>query len=163
MFNVGDYIIYLKDVCKITSIKEKYLNDEDYYILTPINDDTLKLNIPVNNKSLRKLLDLDKIMEIIDNIQNIEIIEEDDKAIESEYKRLLASGNPKDLIKVIKTSYFRNKIRLDNKKKISDKDKNYFELAEKYLYPEFSIVLNKTIDETREFIINKVDEVICNG
>ena len=45
-------------------------------------------------------------------------------------------------------------------KKISDKDKIYFDKAEEYLYSELSIALNMTIDETKEYIISKVKELI---
>lgn len=156
MYNIGDYIIYLKDVCKILDIKEKYMNNTDYYILSPINDESLKLNIPINNKSIRNLISKEEVNNIINNILNIEILEYDDKTIEFEYKKLLTSGTHEDLIKIIKTSYLRNKKRIDNKKKISDKDKNYFELAEKYLYTEFSIVLDMSFDNTKEYVIDKV-------
>lgn len=79
--------------------------------------------------------------------------------MESEYKKLISSGNYLDLIKIIKTTYIRNKNRKDAKKKISDKDKYYFDLAEKYLYSEFSIVLNKTIEETKDYVVSKVNEI----
>ena len=163
MYNIGDYIIYLKDVCQVLDIKEKYMNDMDYYVLTPVNDNSLKLNIPINNKSLRNLISKEKIEEIINNILNIEIIKDDDKTIENTYKNLLSSATHEDLIKIIKTSYLRNQKRINNKKKISDKDKNYFELAEKYLYNEFSIVLGLSFDETRDYVIKKVIEGIENA
>jgi len=162
MYNIGDYIVYLKDVCKISAIKEKYMNDMDYYILIPINDTSLKLNVPVSNKFIRNLISKDEINKIIDNILNIDILDFDDKMIEFEYKKLLNTGLHEDLIKIIKTSYIRNKKRIDNKKKISDKDKTYFELAEKYLYTEFSIVLDMSFDETRDYVIENVMKGIKN-
>ena len=163
MYKRGDYIIYLKDVCQVLDIKEKYMNDIDYYVLTPVNDNSLKLNIPINNKSLRNLISKEKIEEIINNILNIEIIKDDDKTIENTYKNLLSSATHEDLIKIIKTSYLRNQKRINSKKKISDKDKNYFELAEKYLYNEFSIVLGLSFDETKDYVIKKVIEGIENA
>ena len=39
------------------------------------------------------------------------------------------------------------------------KDQSYFELAEDYLYNEFSIVLNKSYDDTKQYIINKIEEI----
>lgn len=158
MYNVGDYVIYLKDVCLVETIKEKYMNDTDYYILVPINDKSLKLSIPVNNPSIRSLLSKEEVEKMIDDISNIEVITDNDRMIEGEYKRLLAEGSHEDLLKVIKTTYLRNKTRLDNKKKISDKDKNYMEMAEKYLLGEFSIVLDMSYDEALEYVISKVQE-----
>ncbi len=159
MYKIGDYVIYLKDVCKIFDIKEKYMNDTDYYILVPINDESLKLSVPITNEAIRNLLSLNEVNNILDNMQNIEILTDDDKLLENEYKKLIASGSYEDLIKVIKTTYLRNKKRLDNKRKISDKDKNYMEMAEKYIIPEFSVVLEMSINETEEYVINR----LCEG
>ena len=63
------------------------------------------------------------------------------------------------LIKIIKTAYLRNKDRIDNNKKIGEKDNNYFNLAERYLYTEFSIVLNKNFEDTKDYVIEKVMEI----
>lgn len=43
MYKVGDIVIYKKDVCEVSEIKEKFYRDIDYYVLRPINDKTLKL------------------------------------------------------------------------------------------------------------------------
>ena len=48
------------------------------------------------------------------------------------------------------------KERLDNNKKTTDKDNYYFNLAENYLYQEFSIALNLSYDETKQYVIDKV-------
>lgn len=159
MYKTGDYIIYRKDVCKITEIKEKLYHNQDYYKLTPINDTSLKLVIPINNKFIRPLINQAKIDSIIANIPNIKALETNDKYIEQEYKRLMSSGSHEDLIKIIKTTYLRNKERLDNNKKTTDKDNNYFKQAEKYLYTEFSVVMNISYEEAKEYVISKVKEI----
>ena len=89
-------------------------------------------------------------------IPSIKPIEANDKFIENEYKRLLSTPTHKNLIRIIKTTYLRNKERLENNKKVAEKDKNYFELAEEYLYNEFSIILGYTFEETKAYVINEV-------
>lgn len=64
------------------------------------------------------------------------------------------------LIKIIKTTYIRNKERVDNKRKIGEKDDTYFKKAEKLLYTEFSLALNMTYDETKDYVLSKVEENI---
>lgn len=157
MFEVGEYLVYRKDVCQVKEILEK--EGIKYYQLVPMSDDSLKIEIPVENKDnvLRKLISKEEIDLLIKKMPNIKLIDCNDRMIELEYRNLLATGNKEDIIKVIKTAYLRNKARLDNKKKISEKDMNYLEKAEKLLYNEFSIVLNLSIDATREYIINKVE------
>ena len=142
-------------------MKKKKFNNEDYYLLHPIKNKSLKISTPVANKNnkIRDLIKKEEINSLIKKIPSIEIITTDDKFIENEYKKLLTNGTHEDLIKVIKTTYLRNKKRLDNNKKIAEKDKSFFELAEEYLYNELSIVLEKTYEETKEFIINEVKKI----
>lgn len=156
MFKLNEYVVYKKDVCIVKEIKKNYFHNKDYYILEPINDKSLKINIPTDNKDLRNLITKEELTKIINKIPKVNIITTDDKLIEMEYKELLKSNNLLDLVKIIKTSYLRNKKRLDNNKKVGEKDQNYFELAEKYLYTEFSIVLNLTYNDTKKYIIDEI-------
>lgn len=158
MFKVGEYLVYRKDVCRVKDIREK--EGKDYYQLEPIDDNSLKIEVPVEADTLRKIISKKDMELLINNIPNIEILDCNDKMIEFEYKQLLSSGNKEDLIKVIKTAYLRNKARLENKKKLSEKDTNYLEKAEKLLYNEFSVVLNLTFEETKDYIINKVEALV---
>lgn len=157
MFKVGDFIVYKKDVCKVCGIKEK--DDDKYYVLNPIDDNSLTITVDFNNKYLRNIISRQEAEEIILSIPSIDIIDVNDKMIESEYKKLLYSGTHYDLIKVIKTTYIRNDLRRKTGKKIGDKDKDYFEKAEKYLYNELSLALGMSFLECKEYIINKVSEI----
>lgn len=163
MYKVNDYIVYKKDVCKIKEIRKNKMTGSDYYILNPIDDESLIIDVPVDNRMgfIRDIISYDEALKLIDEIPNVEILDNmNEKYIERDYKDLINSGKYVDLIKIIKTSYLRNKERVDNKKKLSDKDTKYFELAEKYLYNELSIALEMSFDETKEFIINRVDKLI---
>lgn len=161
MFQVGDFVVYKKDVCKVKEIRQKYINGEDYYILVPIYDETLKIQVPTHNQYgfIRNLISLEEVKNIISRINEIRPIEVEDRLLESEYKKLLQSGNHEDLIKIIKTTYLRNKYRIDHNKKIGEKDSNYFRLAEKYLHSEFSVILNLTVEETKNYIIKEVEKL----
>lgn len=161
MFNVGDFVVYKKDVCKIVDYKEKHIKDNDYYELVPILDNSLKIVVPVDSGYLRNVLSRRDVEEIIDMIPNIGVIEINDKLIENEYKRLLQENTYNGLIKIIKTTYLRNEDRINNKRKISEKDDNYFNLAEKYLYSEFSVALGIPYDEVKKYVIDRVKEK-CN-
>lgn len=149
------YIVYERDVCLIEEVKGKYIKGVDYYILRPLNDKTLKISVPVNSKLLRNLISLEDANKLINNMKSIEVIE-DNKQIENEYKRLLDTDDLSDLVKIIKTTYLRNKERIINKKKISEKDDNYFNKAEDYLYTELGIVFNMSKENIKEYIIEKL-------
>ncbi len=163
MYKINDYVIYKKDICQIKDIKNNKMNGQDYYVLIPIEDNSLIINIPVDDKMgcLRSIISKEKAESLINNICNIKPIENtDERYIEKAYKELLHSGTQEDLIKIIKTTYLRNADRIKNNKKISDKDNNYFNKAEKYLYNELSIVYHMNFEETKNYIIHKIEEII---
>lgn len=163
MYKVNDYLIYKKEVCKVRDVKKNKINGLDYYVLVPIDDESLIIDVPTDNRMgwIRDIISKEEAEKLISNIPNIKPIKNiDDKYIENTYKDLINNGTEEDLIKVIKTTYLRNKERINNKKKASDKDSNYFNKAEKYLYNELSIALNMSFDETKEYVIGKVQEQI---
>ena len=129
MYKVNDLLVYKKDVCVVEEIKPKYLRDTDYYVLSPLTDKSLKLQVPTTSNAIRDLIKKEKIEEIIQSIPNIEVIKSDAKTLETDYKLLMQNGTHEDLIKIIKTIYLRNKERLDNNKKTTDKDNYYFNQA----------------------------------
>lgn len=160
MFKEGEYVVYKRDVCKIIEIKNNHLNNKDYYVMVPINDDSLKINIPVENKlgNIRPLISKEEVERLIIIIPKIDVIDSPNKIIENEYRALIHDNTHESLIKIIKTTYLRNKERADNKRKIGDKDDHYFKLAEKYLYNELSIILNKSFEDTKNYIIEEVSK-----
>lgn len=158
MYKVNDYVMYNHNVCKVSNIKKNYMNGSDYYILTPISDESLVISLPTENKLglIKDVLSKTDALKLIDSIKNIEPLPNlNDKIIENEYKKLLKSYTHEDLIKVIKTCYLRNKERIDNGKKIGEKDKIYFEETEKFLYNELCISLNRSYEEIRNLIYDK--------
>lgn len=162
MYKKDDYVVYKRDVCKVNGVIPKKFNNMDYYSLSPVLDESLKIDVPVDNKLglMRSLITKKELDDIINKIPNIKPLSTTDKQIENEYKKLMNTASHEDLIKIIKTTYLRNKERLDSNKKIGDKDNSYFELAEKYLYTEFMIVLGINFEEAKEYVISKVKEVV---
>ena len=158
MFKINDYLVYRKEVCKVTEIKE-YKNDFLYYVITPINDTSLRNEVPTDLTVIIPLISKIEIQKIIEEIPNIKEIVENDRLLENKYKELLKSGTYNDLITIIKTTYLRNETRDKEKKKRSEKDTTYFNLEEKYLYTEFSVVLGKSYEDTKKYVISKVKEI----
>ena len=162
MFNINEYVVYKREVCKVANIKN--INNKEYYVLVPVNDDSLTIDVPVLGiTNIKKIISKDEVLDIIKRIPEIETIKYDnDKFLEYEYKRLLNEMSHEGLIKIIKTTYLRNKERVDNKRKIGEKDDTYFKKAEKLLYTEFSLALGKSYEETKEFVISNVEKYIEN-
>lgn len=163
MYKVDDYVMYKKEVCKVKEIKTNKMTDDLYYILVPISDSSLIIDVPTDNRMgyLKDVMSKKEADELIEKIPNIEPLQNiEDKYIEKTYKDLLHTGSHEDLIKIIKTTYLRNEDRMKNNRKISEKDSTYFEQAEKYLYNEISISLDMTFDDAKDYIIKKVKEIV---
>lgn len=158
MHKINDCLVYGKDVCHVKNINT--INNQEYYSLEPINDSSLKITIPINSNRIRNLISKDELSNIINNMSRIDIINIEEKFIESEYKRLLTNGTSIDLIRIIKTIYLRNKERAKNKKRIMDKDKEYIDKAKEILYNELRIVLDLSFEDTKEYIINIFEELL---
>ena len=159
MYQINEYVMYKNDVCKVIDITHN-INNKDYYVLVPISDLSLKINVPVDKQSnnLRKVFTKKEAQKIIKEIKDIEPVTNiNDKNLEVTYQQLLNNRNYVDLIKIIKTSYLRNEARTTKKKKPSEKDSKYFELAERYLYNELGIALNMTFDEVKNKIIKTIE------
>lgn len=159
MYKIGDLVVYKRDVCRIIEYKEKYFKDKDYYSLNPIYDNSLKIDVPIDSTLLRDVMSKEKAEDIINSIPSIDIIDVNDKMMENEYKRLITEGGYEGLVSVIKTTYLRNNDRLNSKRKISEKDENYFNTAEKILYGELAVALDMNIEDIKDYIIKRVNEI----
>lgn len=160
MYKINDYVVYKKNVCIIKDIKTNSKNMK-CYLLNPMDDDSLKIEIPIENSNdlIRNIISKEEANKIIKSIPTINAIDvENNKLFENEYKNLLNTGNHEDLIKVIKTTYLRNQERSKNKKKIGEKDDIFFNKAERLLYNEFSIALNMSFDETKDYVKKQVEK-----
>ena len=152
MKTCGEYIVCHKDTCKIVEVKD------NYYVLEPVNDKTLKMKVPVDSKILRDLIKKEDIEKLLKEIPSINTINSKDWMIENNYKELLQKGTYESLVSIIKTAYLRNEFRKNNNKKVSDRDSAYLEQVEKYLYTEIGTVLGLSYDEAKAYVIASVSK-----
>lgn len=159
MFKIGEKVIYKKDLCSVRKIKENCYLEKDYYVLVSERDPSLTIEVPTDIKELylRKIVSKEEAEKIIDSILEVDPIKVDEKNPELEYRALLNDQSHENLIKIIKTSYLRNQKRKLAGKKITDKDQNYLEKAELYLYNELAASLEISFDECKNYIISKLD------
>ena len=161
MYNSGDVVVYGRDVYRIKDVKDNYLFDKTYYIMNPIDDDSLVTSVSVDTTSyLRDVITKEETEDLIAKISFIEIVQASDRDIEYEYKQLLRENTLEALITIIKTTYMRNMMRQNQNKRISEKDEQYFNQAERQLYNELSISLHLTVDDTKRYVIDSVEALL---
>jgi len=158
MYKINDYLLYKRQVCIVKEIKKKLFNDKDYYIITPLDDESLTISVPTDSPVIRDILTKEEADDIISKIADIKPLSNKDKSLENIYKELLSTEDELDLVKIIKTTYLRNKKRVDNGQKIGDKDDAYFKKAEKLLYTSLGTSLGMSYDECKDYVVKIVEE-----
>jgi CarD family transcriptional regulator len=120
------------------------------------------MQVPVSNKGghLRDLATKDEIYQLIRDTPDIETLVNKPANMKSQYANLLKSDKLSDLVCIIKTSYGRNKSRIEQHKKLASVDDEYLQRAEKYLFDEISVSLGMTYDEARDFFNDEVGKAM---
>ena len=159
MFSQGELVVYKRDVCEIKEITINKINGKEYYTMVPIDDNSLTIYVPTEDKSnlIRNIISKDEANKLINKIPMIETLDISSKSLDNEYKNLFESNLLEDLVTIIKTAYLRNDARISSNKKPVQKDNDSFKKAERLLYNELSISLGKSFDETKEYIIKKFE------
>ncbi|MBR2829924.1 MAG: hypothetical protein IKE68_05195 [Solobacterium sp.] len=62
-------------------------------------------------------------------------------------------------MRIIKTSYLRNKERLESHKKLASIDGEYMRKAEQYLFEEFAVALETTFDQAKDYFVKQLDKI----
>lgn len=167
-FNIGDLVIYGNNgVCVIKacgSLDSASVNkDILYYTIEPYYSKGTTYYIPVNshNVMLRPVVTKEEAMQLINEIAEIEELWiPDEKRREYEYREAVKKCDCRELVKIIKTIYIRKQSRIAQGKKVTAGDERYFKLAEDYLYGELAVSLDMTREETKDFVIQKVSEMV---
>lgn len=157
MYKINDYVVYKRDVCIVSDIKT--LRGNLYYMISPIDDSSLKISLPVDSDMIRPIISPEDAVKMIENVSDIPVISTtNDKALEQAYKKYIISDSCIDLIRIIKTTYLRNKKRSDTGKKLGSVDSYYYEEAEKKLYNELSLSLRLTKEQVKEYLISSINK-----
>jgi CarD family transcriptional regulator len=162
MFNIGDLIIYsAHGICHIDDICEKTYSGitKSYYILHPVQDNKLTINIPVDNDkvTMLKLIDRDEAEEIIESFKlpGIDWIELSNQRTEI-YAGIVKSGNRTEICKLLNTLMRKNYEAEINGKKLYEKDIRILTLIQNTLFAELAMSLDTTYEEIYEKIISLI-------
>ena len=168
MYIVGDYIVYgNKGVCKVVNIGVMNSiglpKDKLYYTLEPIYTSGSKIFTPVDNEKvkMRPVMNKEEALCLIQDIENIEALwVHDEKRREIEYKEAVNKCESRELVRIIKAIYLRKQSRLAEGKRVTSGDEKYFKIAEDDLYGELAIPLQMEKSQVKDFVIEKVKQLI---
>ena len=166
MFNVNDTVLYgIEGVCRITELTERDFRGKKvkYYVLKPVYKENATLFVPMDNKTLvgkmRIVPTAEEIKKIIREMPAEESIWiEDENTRKARYKEIIAGGDSRELVQLIKTLYLHQKEQRAKGKKLHMAEERFFKEAEKMLYDEFAVVLGMKPGEVLPFILKQIDE-----
>ena len=164
MFETGEYVVYGKNgICQVMGITtmdmEGVPKDRLYYVLRPDGKKEGTIFVPVENQKLvmRRILTKEEAEELINEIPDIEMLGiENEKLREETYKACIRSCQCRELVRMIKTIYFRKRERNSRGKKATATDERYLKAAEDNLYSELSILL----DVPKEMMVGYISDRI---
>lgn len=166
MFEKGGFIVYgTTGVCEIKDITSPDMKgvagNRLYYVLNPCFKKGSTIFTPVDNEKVPIRAVMSK-READDLVEAIPMIEElwdiDDKLREKRYKEALRSCDPREWIRIIKTSYSRQQERMAQGKKTATVDERYFRAAEEHLYSELAVALEIPVEEVETYIKERIEQ-----
>ena len=166
VFEIGAYIVYGDNgVCQVEKIGGLQLAGADkeklYYTLRPYYDKERVIYTPVDNLrvTMREIITKEEARHLIDEISTIEVLQDKGKKqSEEEYKEIVRKCDCRELVKVIKTIYFRKQKRLKEGKKVISLDERYFKIAEDNLYGELGVVFQVEKRKIKDVVIGQLKE-----
>ena len=166
MFETGDYVVYGHvGICQVKGVTTMDMDgipkDRLYYVLQPDGKTEGTVYTPVDNMKLvlRPVMTKEEAEQLIEEIPEIDtLFIENDKLRETRYKECLKSCNSRELVRIIKTIYFRRRDRLASGKKATAMDERYMKMAEDNLYSELALLLKIPKEKMVDYISEKIAE-----
>lgn len=162
MYKIGELVIYSEHgVCKIDDICDKTYGGKTrtYYVLHPIENKQLSINIPVQNNKviMMKVMDVKEAKKILHSFTDpgIEWIF-DVRQRNKEYTNIIQTGNRIDISKIVNTLMRKMNEQKQDKKNLTEQDKKLLVKTQHILFEELAIALNTTYQE----IDTKVHELL---
>ncbi|MBQ0001474.1 MAG: CarD family transcriptional regulator [Clostridiales bacterium] len=168
MFVAGDYVVYGQSgICQVMDITTMEMDgvpkDRLYYVLRPDGKTEGRIFAPVENGRLviRRMMTRDEAEQLIREIPEIEALSiSNDKLREEKYKECIKSCESREMVRIIKTIYFRKLERSSRGKKVTATDERYLKIAEDNLYSELSMLLDVPKNQMESYLNERVKEQV---
>ncbi len=162
MFSCGEKVVYgMHGVCRILDIETKTVDRKkvQYYVLQPIEQDSCRYYVPVNNPvaaaKLRPIMtvqELEAILKDADAQEDVWI--EDENQRKQYYRQLVATTDKTALICMVRALYMHKDKQLAAGRKFHLCDENFLRDAKKLLDTEFAITLNIQPADVEKYVQN---------
>nr|WP_106782457.1 CarD family transcriptional regulator [Lysinibacillus timonensis] len=164
MYNVGDLIIYSSHgICEIDDITEKsFFNDtKTYYVMHPLNNEKLVINIPINSDkiNLTEMVDKQTALMLISTFKTpgVEWIEKSTHRAHI-YSTAIKKGDRFEIAKILNTLMTKQLEEERNGNKVSNQDLKLLTSIQNILLTELAIALDTTSEDIYNRLVNCIQE-----
>lgn len=160
MFNINDYAMHrLYGVLVVKGFEDMEFSGvvNKYYVCEALygHNKGVTIKIPINrsDESLSRIISKQEADKIIDSFPNLKIHwEKESKRRVDRYNEILKESNILEICTELKSCYHQREVD-----KITAKDREFVEEAEKIVFGEFAISLNIPYDDVIEYIRNRLE------
>lgn len=164
MFQVGQRVIYgIHGVCQIVDISVKTLGKEKvrYYVLEPVEQPGARYFIPTDKPAavakLSPILSRHDLYSLLqEQLHPEEVWIHDENQRKNKYRELISGGDRRALLAMIQALHNHKKKQAEMGRKFHLCDENFLRDAEKLLASEFSMVLEMSVEDTVQYIVNTI-------
>lgn len=153
---VGESVIHRRNgLATITDLK--VINNNEYYIVKTLSDDSETIYAPVNGADaiIRKIMSPEEADVVLKNLKGVlEVFNPNTKQRRDAFKKRLSSGDVNDIAYLYRQYYFYK--RDPDNVKLGKSDVDMLEYAENMLLSELCITYNVDREEIESFISHKI-------
>lgn len=168
MFQKGDYIIYGgSGVCLVEEVGPMDMagtvRGKLYYTLRPMYSGSSMIFTPTDNDKIvmRHILTKEEAKCCVESVELAEPLEiGEERKREEMYREILRGCDCYACLRLLKTLYGRQRIRLESGKKVAALDERYMKMAEDSLFGELAASLGKKREEVREKVYEKISDKV---
>ncbi|HWL26540.1 MAG TPA: CarD family transcriptional regulator [Ureibacillus sp.] len=164
MYNVGDLIMYSSHgICEIDDITEKSFSDQTktYYVMHPLNNKQLVINIPTHSDkiNLRDVVDKESAQLIIDSFKQpgVAWIEKNNHRIQI-FSEAIKKGNRIEIAKIVNTLMLKQHDDVLVGKKLGAQDSKLLTTIQNLLFTELALSLKTTSEDIYNRVVSCLQE-----
>lgn len=157
-YKIGDFVVHGREVGKITDIKKDFRGMGDCYRIQSLGDDTLYVTTPLSTEdtALRAVISSKDAKKLIEEMLGIDTLQVEQRNAEAVYNGLIRSGDHRDMVRPIKTSYANCEDKKSKGLQKNEKDKMFLRLGERMLFSELAIALGMSFEDAKAHVIEKL-------
>lgn len=162
MFENGQLVVYSKTgVCTVCDLAEKeFVRNQKrlYYTLKPVFQQNNLIYVPARDDKfyIRQVLSKTEMEDFLKKLDSTKLDGSNAPVSQEDFRQMLESRENTELAKLLAFLFDKKQKAKEGKKKFGFLDEKYMLLAEKLLLGEVAVVLEISIDEARELILNKI-------